>query len=258
MTKLSLRMEGRAVLVTGAANGIGRAYCAGLLEAGAELVVGVDIDEEGLSTLGAELPAGGGRFVAVPVDVTNEDALVALRDRLDGEFGRLDGLVNNAAVEGAPTPTPLVELSAEAYDRVMAVNAKAMWLTVRTFLPLLTRSSSASIVNQGSVGAFLATAAFLPYVTSKNAIFGITKTLARELGDRGIRVNCIAPGPVATEKLKAAITAEVIDGLVANQCIKRIQDPSDLVGPLLFLLSDHSRFITGQTLVVDGGSVLLP
>ena len=154
--------------------------------------------------------------------------------------------------------SPLLELSVESYDRVMAVNVKGMWLVTRALLPLLERSARAAVVNQGSVGAFQVSAGYLPYITSKNAVIGLTTTFARELGSRNITVNSLAPGMMDTESVFRSVPQETIDAIVAGQCIEAHVQPDDLLGPLLFLLSDASRFISGQTLVVDGGGVMLP
>jgi NAD(P)-dependent dehydrogenase (short-subunit alcohol dehydrogenase family) len=200
----------------------------------------------------------GVKAFARTTDVSDRDSVRSLASFVDGEFGKIDILVNNAAYEGVPTLRPVAELEEEAYDRTMAVNAKGPWLMAQAFLPLFRKAGGGVIVNQGSIGAFLASSGILPYTASKNALTGITKGLARELGPLGIRVNTIAPGAVASESLLASSSPELVQQAIASQCLNIAQKPEDLVGPLLFLCSDASRFITGQTIVIDGGIVMLP
>lgn len=257
MKTTSLRVDGKVAVVTGAGQGIGHAYACGLAEAGASVVL-ADVDEANGAAAADKIRANGFEAMFVRTDVADEGSVRRLAVQLDERFGKVDILVNNAAVEGAPQVTPLADLDVAAYDHVMAVNVKGMWLMVRELLGLLRRADAGAVVNQGSIGAFMATGGYLPYNTSKNAIIGLTKTLARELGSDGIRVNSIAPGSIATESVKRAIPQELINEIVSGQCIAAHQQPEDLVGPLLFLVSDASRFITGQTLVVDGGVVMLP
>lgn len=257
MTTTDLRMDGKVVVVTGAGQGIGRAFAEGLADAGASVVV-IDIDVHKGTAVADAITAGGGDALFVAADVADDDQVRAAAAEIGERFGRVDGLVNNAAVDGAPSATPLLELSSDHYDRVMAVNVKGMWLTARAMLPLFEAAERPSVVNMGSIGAFLASAGHVPYITSKNAVIGLTKTLAKELGPRGIRVNSLAPGSTATESVSRSVPPETVESILAMQCVKERMQPEDLLGPLLFLLSDASRFVTGQTLVVDGGAVMLP
>lgn len=253
----SLRLDDRVAVVTGAGAGIGRALAIGLAEAGAEVTV-FDIDEAAVTQTAKEIRAAGGTAWSVIGDVSDRHDLAQLAQQLEGRHGRLDLLVNNAAVEGAPHATPLSTLTDDAFDRVMAVNVKGMWLAAQAFSELLERSGTGSIVNLGSIGAFFVTGGYLPYVTSKAAVIGLTKSLAKELGPRGIRVNSLAPGSTATESVRAATPPDVVAQIVSGQAIGGHQQPADLVDPVLFLASEASRFITGQTIVVDGGFVMLP
>jgi 3-oxoacyl-[acyl-carrier protein] reductase len=247
----------RVAVVTGAAVGIGRAYAKGLATAGAVVVL-ADIDPSG-ERVAAEIRAAGGAAAFLRTDVASRADVTDLASFVGDEYGRADVIVNNAAVEGVPTAANLDDLDEAMYDRVLAVNAKGMWLMAQAFAPLLRQAEGAggSIINQGSIGAFLAAPGYLSYCTSKHAVIGITQTLARELGPDSVRVNCLAPGVVITDGM-SKVSPEVLDSLLATQALPTFQQPSDLLGPLLFLASDASRFITGQTLVVDGGNVLLP
>lgn len=251
----SLRVDDKVAVVTGAGRGLGRAYALGLAEAGAKVVVAELDADTGRRT--AELV--GPDAIFVQTDVADPASVAALAAAIDEAHGRLDIIVNNAALDGAPESTPLMDLDPDVYDRVMAVNVKGMWLMIKTLLPLLRRSGGGAVVNAGSAGAFMSIAGQLPYCTSKNAIFGVTKTLARELGPDHIRVNCLCPGPTNTESTNRHVTDKaILDRLIASQCIAELQQPQDLVGPLLFLVSDASRFVTGQALISDGGIVMLP
>jgi NAD(P)-dependent dehydrogenase (short-subunit alcohol dehydrogenase family) len=255
---LSLRVDGKIAVVTGSGQGIGRAYALGLAEAGAHVIVAEIDDRTGPETVAA-IEAQGGRAEFVHADVSDAASIAALATSVRDAHQRVDIVVNNAALDGAPAPAPLMELEPEDYDRVMAVNAKGMWLVVKALVPLLRRAGGGSIINQGSAGAFMAIAGLMPYCASKNAVIGITKTLARELGPDGIRVNCLAPGFTLTESVDRRLwDADMLEGLVAAQCLNATQRPEDLVGPLLFLATDASRFVTGQTLISDGGVIMLP
>jgi NAD(P)-dependent dehydrogenase (short-subunit alcohol dehydrogenase family) len=248
------RLDGKVAAITGSAAGIGRSYAIGLARAGAQVAV-IDLDPDGEEVAGAIREAGGSAAF-FRIDVSDDGAVSDLAREIEHTLGGLDILVNNAAVEGAPTPTPLASLTAEHFDRVQQVNVKGMWLTARALRSMLRASGTGVIVNQGSIASFICTPGTLPYNVSKMAILGLTKTLARELGEDGIRVNCLAPGLVATESVARLHMPDVIDAMRRQQCIQRVQKPDDLVDPLLFLVSSASRFITGQVLVVDGGYVM--
>lgn len=252
----SLRLDDRVVLVTGTAHGIGSAYATGLAEAGAKVVL-VDIDPAG-AEVAARINDGGGDALFLTADVSSESSVSEVAAAVQERHGVLDGLVNNAALDGAPTATPLLELDPDHYDRVLGVNVKGMWLVTRAVLPLLEKSEAAAVVNQGSIGSFLAPPQFIPYSTSKAAIINLTKVLAKELGPHGVRVNCLAPGSIATESVFRSIPEESLKEMIESQCIQRHQQPEDLLGPLLFLLSGASAFVTGQTLVADGGLIMIP
>jgi NAD(P)-dependent dehydrogenase (short-subunit alcohol dehydrogenase family) len=249
-------IDGRIAVITGAAQGIGAAYAHGLAAVGATVVL-VDVAPKVEEVVG-DLRSAGHTAFASTCDVADPTRVDKLAEFIDRELGVVDILVNNAAVEGVASPTPVLTLDPQTYDRVQAVNVKAMWLMVRALHTLLMRSAGPSVINQGSTGAFTIMAGYLPYITSKNAVIGLTKALAKELGPDGIRVNSIAPGMIDTEGLRAVAPPEVVQTILASQAIPKLQAPADLVDPLIFLASDASRFITGQTLVVDGGAVLLP
>jgi NAD(P)-dependent dehydrogenase (short-subunit alcohol dehydrogenase family) len=172
-------------------------------------------------------------------------------------FGRLDVLVNNAALYAALMPKrPFEELEPADWDRVLAVNVKGLFLCARAALPHLRASGQGRIINISSGTVFSGSPGFLHYVTSKGAVVAFTRALAREVGRHGITVNAIAPGLTASETALAAYPPGEMEERAASRAIKRVQVPEDLVGAVVFLASDAAAFITGQTLVVDGGNAM--
>jgi NAD(P)-dependent dehydrogenase (short-subunit alcohol dehydrogenase family) len=225
------------VLVTGAARGLG-------LEFGRHLVA------SGFSVIGADLlDAPDAGFPLVRVDVTSPEGLA---EAITEELGGLDALVNNAAVVDLPR-RPFSEIPEEEWDRVMSVNVKGTWLVTRAVVPLLREAGGGSIVNIASEVAFSGSTGLAHYVASKGAVVSLTRVLARELGPDNIRVNAIAPGYIPTE----ASSVMAPDGYDATRTpLGRVGTPQDLLGTLEFLVSDASAFVTGQTLLVNGGRLM--
>lgn len=250
-----MQLAGRTALVTGGSRGIGRAASLAFAREGADVVVHYHRAREEAEAVVAEIRGLGRRSIAVGADVSEPDDVASLlRETAEflGDAG-LGVLFNNAGVypEGS-----IDTLSVEEWDRVIALNVRGPFLVTRAALPLLRRAAPSRILNIGSVTSYLGVAGMLHYATSKAAITGFTRCLARELAEDGINVNCVVPSMVATE---TALTdyPGVEEWAISQQAIKRYQQPEDLVGALVFLASDASAFMTGQTLVVDGGRVLL-
>ena len=257
MTMGDLRLAGRLGVVTGGGRGIGEALCRFLADAGASVVV-ADIDGETADRTAAEIEAGGGRATAVRVDVGSSSGLDPLVEHLDAAGGSLDFLVNNAAIYAGLRYQPLEDIDEREWDRVQQVNVTGVWNCTRRLLPALTASGHGRVVNIASAIAFRGTPRFLHYVTSKAAVLGMTKAMARELGDRNITVNAVAPGFTWTDASLGHITDdEQLAAQVARRSLKRPQQPEDVAGAVAFLCSDLAAYITGQTLVVDGGSHML-
>jgi 3-oxoacyl-[acyl-carrier protein] reductase len=247
------------VLVTGGSRGIGRAACLGLAREGAAVAVHYHRSRIGAEEIKRAIANARGRAAAFQADVTREDEvdrMMAAVDEFAGEPG-LHMLFNNA---GIYPPGSLEEVSVEDWDHVLAVNVRGPFLCTRAALPLLRRAAASSgrarVVNIGSVMPYLGIPGFVHYSTAKAALSGFTHSVARELAPDGITVNCIVPSQVATETAHQTAGPGWEPGILAQQAVQRIQRPEDILGTLLYLASPASDFVTGQTIVLDGGRVL--
>jgi 3-oxoacyl-[acyl-carrier protein] reductase len=251
------RLEGRVSIVTGGGNGIGKAYCEALAAQGAAVAV-AEIDGDAAERTAASLRATGARALEIQTDVADEQSTQRMAERTLSAFGRIDVLVNNAAVF-ATIPisrVPLEEVTVEEWDLVMAVNLRGMFLACKAVLPAMRQRSYGKIINISSGTALSGSPTRIHYVTSKGGVLSFTRTLAREVGAAGIRVNAIAPGSTLSEENPSEDILRMRQGPVAARALPRVQLPSDLVGAVLFFASSDSDFVTGQTLVVDGGATM--
>ena len=253
---MEMSLDGKVAIVTGSGNpaGIGAAYARGLAEAGASIVV-ADISGDGAELVAKELADEGHAAVGVRVDITDPDSATAMAAAAGEAFGGVDILVNNAAMMAEISPVPLAEFSLEEWNRVVAVNLTGALLCVQAVVPSMRERGGGRIVNQASGGAFVPVNA---YGVTKLALVGLTVALAKELGPANIAVNAIAPGFVESEAgMRIAPPGSPFrDRLKATVAIREIGQPSDLVGPLLLLVSSAGAWITGQTIDVDGGWVM--
>ena len=245
------RLDDRVIIVTGGANGIGRAYADGFVREGAKVVI-ADIDEPAARTAAREIEAGGGDALALNVDVADVASTEAMASAALDRFGRIDGLVNNAAIaiRVKHVNAPMEELPVEEWDRVIAVNLRGPFLCCRAVLPIMKKAKYGKIVNIASGTFFKGTPFISNYVASKGGVVGITRSLAREGGDFGITVNCIAPGLTNSDEAMPDAHWEI---RVPERAIKRVEVPEDLVGAAIFFMSADSDFMTGQTIIIDGG-----
>lgn len=247
-------LTGKVAIVTGAQQGIGRQYAVALARAGASVCVS-DIADPTAAV--ADIKQMGGEAIAVACDVTKDDSLRHMVSEVEQKYGRADILVNNAALFGALSMASFTDLPEDEWDRVMRVNVRGTWQATKAVFPLMVKSGGGKIINISSATVFKGTPKLLHYVASKGAIIALTRSLAREVADQNICVNAIAPGLIASDNVRDHPDwKSVAASVVANRALKREAVPADLIGALLFFASDASDFITGQTLVVDGGVVM--
>lgn len=250
------RLSGRTAIVTGGARGIGAHYSRALAEAGARVMIADIADGKELAS---EIAAKSGTnsVASETFDVSNEAAVKRLVAQTMERFGQIDILVNNAALYSTLTPRNYDEWDAELWDRVMAINVRGPYLMVRHVAPHMIARNSGKIINIASGAAYKGIPRMLPYVTSKGAMIAFTRSLSRELGAHGIAVNSLSPGYILSDTGLANSThVEEERAPVRNsRAFKRDAYPEDLLGTLVFLASSDSDFVTGQSIVVDGGSV---
>ena len=248
-----MRLKDKVIIVTGGGVGIGRAYALALARERAKVVV-ADIQEEEAKRVAGEIKQAGGEALAVPVDVTSAEKTRAMADATLQKFGRIDVLVNNAALYSAIKKKPFAEITSEEWDKVMAVNLKGLFLCVQAVYPSMKRQGKGKIINISSGTALGGTPFFIHYVTSKAGVIGFTRALARELGPDNISVNAITPGlTISGPQQEGVLTPEQLQDRRRRRAFQRDQYPQDLVGTMIFLCSADSDFITGQTINVDGG-----
>lgn len=240
----------KTAVITGAAGGLGRAFALAFSEAGMRVVV-CDLNLKGAEETAALVGQSGGEAIAFALDVADEQSARQLADAVARRYGRTDVLINNAAVYAALTRKPFFDISEKEWDLVMNVNLKGVWLCAKAFVPLL-KQSAGKIVNISSATVMSGSPQWAHYVASKAGVIGLTRVMARELGDFNICVNAVAPGFTLTEASLNLIENADRYG-VERGAIKRASAPEDIVGAVLFLASSAADFMTGQTLVVDGG-----
>ena len=249
------RLKDRVIIVTGGAHGIGRAYCRGLAAEGAKVVV-ADLDIGAAEAVVRSLGELGSDALAVRADVSQAEDVDAMAQVAADRFGSVDGLINNAAVFQVPAMSrvPFEQIPIDEWDRLIAVNLRGVFLGCRAVVPYMKAQGRGKIVNISSGTVFHGSANSAHYVTSKAGVIGFTRSLARELGDHNINVNAIAPGLTLSLEEMTEDRLQMSRNRAQARAIKRDQEPEDLVGTAVFLCSPDSDFITGQTIVVDGGA----
>ena len=250
------RLAGKVAIVTGGAKGIGRHYSQALASEGARVMIADIADGKELAEEIARRH-GANSVASVKFDVSEEKAVKNLVAQTIDRFGQIDVLVNNAALYSKLTPTKFSEIDVDLWDRVMAVNVRGSFLMVKHVAPHMMERRTGKIINIASAAAYKGITRMLPYVTSKGALLSFTRALSRELGEYGISVNSLAPGFILSDTgLQNTVHVEEERVKVRNsRAFKRDAYPEDLLGALVFLASNDSDFITGQTLAVDGGAI---
>jgi len=242
-------LDGRVVVITGAGQGIGRATAKAMAEAGALPVI-AEIDEAKGQSVAREI---GNRAMAVRTDVADPASLEAMVATVLDAHGKVDVLINNAAIFSTLDMRPFWEIPLEEWDAVLRVNVTGCFLAARAVVETMRAAKFGRIINFSSAAVAMGRPNYTHYTTSKAALIGMTRSMARELGPDGITVNAIMPGATFTEIERATVTPEQKEAIVRGQSIPRPETPEDLLGTLMFLSSDASAFMTGQCLTVDGG-----
>jgi 3-oxoacyl-[acyl-carrier protein] reductase len=252
---VAMRLKDKAAVVTGGARGLGRAFALRLAQEGARImvmnIVLGDKDLEDMKETIRLIEAVGGDALFFEGDVTSESDTRAVAKATAEAFGRIDILINNAAIYDGLVRKPFHEISLDEWDRVMAVNVKGAFLAIRSVFPCMKAQQYGKIINLCSETAFTGSHGFVHYVSSKGGILALTRSLAVELGPHNICINALAPGFTDTEASRSL--ADVARYDTSRTPLKRVGTPEDITGAALFLASPESDFITGQTLVVDGG-----
>jgi len=252
-----MELIGKTVVVTGGARGLGRAYCESLAEQGANVVAG-DIRDTG-DTI-ESVKSAGGHAIGVHLDVTDASSCNDMATAAIEAYGRIDSLVNNAALYGDISGGRFDQITESQWNNVMDVNIKGIWNCCRACVPSIKEAGGGTIINISSLAATYGMPYALDYAMSKAAVIGMTRSLARELGRDWIRVNSVAPTAVLTEGTEEYMgekREKALAVIASNQALQVNLEPKDLVGTISFLVSDASKFITGQTIMVDGGTTLL-
>jgi NAD(P)-dependent dehydrogenase (short-subunit alcohol dehydrogenase family) len=246
-----LTLEGRVAIVTGGSRHLGRTYALALAEAGAAVLVA---DLADATSVAEEIRSTGGSAEAVRVDVTDLSSTEEMAQRAVDRFGRVDVLLNNAGWFKQAFRGSWTDIDVDEWDRSFAVNVRGVWLCCRAVVPFMRRQGSGKIINIGSNTVWKGTAGFLHYVAAKSAILGLTRALAREVGDSGISVNTLCPDYIPDEEMLAAVP-EADAFVVGQRVFQRTEMPEDMIGAVVFLAGPGSDFITGQSLLVNGGVV---
>jgi NAD(P)-dependent dehydrogenase (short-subunit alcohol dehydrogenase family) len=249
-----MRLKDKVAIITGSARGLGRVFALRFGKEGAKLTICDVLDCEAVAE---EIKAIGGEVLVLKTDVTSEENTAEMVKKTVDRFGKIDILVNNAAVIGGKDfMKPPEQLVAKEWDRILAVNVKGVFLCCKAVIPYMKKQGRGKIINIASTTAFTGLPLFLHYSTTKGGIVTMTRGLARALGDFNINVNAVAPGLVMTKAMQTIFSEEDAKQVLETQLIKKSIQPEDIAGAVVFLASDEANMITGQTLGVNAGEYL--
>jgi 3-oxoacyl-[acyl-carrier protein] reductase len=243
------RLDQKVAIVTGGSRGIGKAFCLALAAEGAKVAV---VARHGASETVEKIKSAGGEALDIKGDISNADDMKRMAETVIDKFGRIDILVNNAAISKL---IKFQDMTFEDWRKVQAVNLDGLFLCTKAVYPYMMKQKHGKIINISSTSFFRGSPDAVEYVTTKGGIVGFTRGLATEAAEYGITINCIAPGFTNTELTADHPDKDIFKKVIERQDIKRLGEPEDMVGALLFFASDESAFVTGQTLVVDGGAI---
>jgi len=245
-------LKDRVVIITGAGQGIGRVLAKSFAAAGARAII-AELNEKKAAAVSEEILKAGGQALAVTTDVADPASIEQMVEVVEDEYARIDVLINNAGIFSTLEMRPFDQIPLEEWERVLRVNLTGPFLCARAVLPAMRRAKWGRIVNIGSGAVRLGRPNYLHYIACKAALAGMSLSMARELGADGITVNAILPGATFTEIERKTVTPAQKERIIAMQCIPRAEVPEDLVGAVLFLASEASAFVTGQSINLDGG-----
>lgn len=248
-----MRFADQSILITGASQGIGRAFAKAFAAQGGAVTI-ADINGAAAETCAAEIRAAGGRALALTTDVASEDSTLAMAEACLQAFGRIDVLINNAAIFSTLTLKAFDDIPLADWDKMFAVNTRGTFLASRAVAPAMKAAKRGKIINMSSVVVDTGRAGYAHYVASKAAVVGLTRVLATELGPWNINVNAISPHGITTEVPRQTITEAQWEGVLASQAIRRRGGVDDMIGVALFLASGESDFISGQVIGLNAGA----
>jgi len=244
--------KGRVVVVTGAGQGIGRVFAKAFGLVGASVVI-AERNTEKAAAVSAEIMKAGGVALAIETDVADEASVNEMAEVVEDEYGRIDVLINNAGIFSTLEMRPFDQIPVDEWEQVLRVNLTGPFLSARAVLPAMRRAKWGRIINVASGAVRLGRPNYLHYIATKSALIGMSLSMARELGPDNITVNAILPGATFTEIERKTVTPQQKERIVSMQCVPRAETPEDLVGAVMFLASEASAFVTGQSINLDGG-----
>ena len=251
-----MRLEGKVAIVTGAAKGLGRGFALRLAQEGAKVTIATDRDMEGLAKTAEMIEEQGGTALALKIDVSSEQDTQRMVKETVAKFGKIDILVNNAAIFGGMGPKPFYEVEYDEWLKHMKVTVMGQWLCAKAVFPYMKDQGRGRIINIASAVFARPLVRFAPYTVAKSAVVGLTRLMAADLGQFNICVNAVAPGSVKTEGGLTLFSDEEMEKRAQAGVIKRVCEVEDVTGLVAFLASEESDFISGQTIVVDGGRTM--